>query len=204
MLYIFDEIDNIEDDFPESIKSLLSAERYEKTQKLRSTRKKKASAVAYLLLRLALSDIYGINEVVDFNYADKGKPQLKSYPHIHFNLSHSKNAVACVISNNEVGVDVQCIMPIKEVLAKRVLTDLEYAEFKASQTPEEYFCEIWTVKESYLKLTGKGITTELRSIAADEVADKMIYRSKDYFCCVCGSKMEIKYIRRKDFERLHD
>ena len=204
MLYIFDEIDNIEDGFPESIKTLLSAERFEKIKRLRSPQKKKASAIAYLLLRLAISETYGINEAVEFSYGDKGKPHLKSYPHIHFNLSHSNEVAACVISNNEVGVDVQYIKPVNDSLARRVLTESEYAGFKSSKMPDEYFCEIWTVKESYLKQTGKGITTELRDVAADEITDKTIYRSNDYFCCVCGPKMKVKFIRRKDFEQLYD
>ena len=202
MLYIFDEIDNLEDDYPDSIESLLSADRREKILRLRSPEKKKASAIAYLLLRLALSETYGINETVEFNYADKGKPLLKKYPHIHFNLSHSKTVVACAISNNEVGVDVQYITPVTDLLAKRVLTGQEYDEFKSSLIPDEYFCEIWTIKESYLKLIGKGITTELRDIDANEVSDIMIYRSNEYFCCVCGSKMQTKHVRREDFEHL--
>ena len=203
MLYIFDEIDLIEDDFLDDYKSLLSAERYEKMQRLRTPQKKKASAVAYLMLRLALSELYGINDAVEFVYEDKGKPLLKSHPDIHFNLSHSKNAVTCVVSNDKIGVDVQYITHVKDSLAKRVLTDSEYARFKAFPTPDEYFCEIWTIKESYLKLIGKGITTDLRDIVADEIMEKMIYRHKDYYYCVCGSQVLIKHIRREDFEQLY-
>jgi len=203
MLYIFDEIDLIDDDFLETYKSLLSAERYEKMQKLRTPQKKKASAIAYMMLRFALSESYGINDAVEFIYTDKGKPLLKSYPDIHFNLSHSKGAVACVVSNKEVGVDVQYITPIKDSLAKRVLAESEYARYKSSPTQEEYFCELWTIKESYLKLIGKGITTELRDIVADEIKEKMIYKFNDYYYCVCGSQVLIKHLRREDFEQLY-
>jgi len=202
MLYIFDEIDKLEESYFESKKSLLSEERYAKIQRLRSTQHKNASATAYLLLRYALSEIYNINEAVEFAYADKGKPLLKSYPHIHFNLSHSKDVAACAVSNNELGVDVQYITNVKDALAKRVLTDNEYVDFKKSLSPEEFFCEVWTIKESYLKKTGQGITTELRDISVDSISDIMIYRSESYFCCVNGPHMKVKHIRREDIEQL--
>jgi len=202
MLYIFDEIDKLEESYFESKKSLLSEERYAKIQRLRSIQHKNASATAYLLLRYALSEVYNINETVEFTYADKGKPLLKCYPHIHFNLSHSKNVAACAVSNNELGVDVQYITNVKDALAKRVLTDNEYVAFKESLSPEEFFCEVWTIKESYLKKTGQGITTELRDISVDSISDIMIYRSESYFCCVNGPHMKVKHIRREDIEQL--
>ena len=204
MLYIFDNADKIVDDFPDGMISLLSSDRYAKMQKLRSPLKKKASVAAYLLLRLALKVDYGINEAVEFEYAEKGKPILRDYPHIKFNLSHSKNTVACVVSNDEVGVDVQHITPISDSVAKRVLTECEFKAFKESMTPDNYFCEIWVIKEAFLKKTGQGIASELRDLTADKVTDKLLYKGKDYYCCACGPDMEIKLIRREDIEQLYN
>jgi len=204
MLYIFDEMNKLDDDIPESMKSMLSDERLEKIHKLRSPLNKKVSVVAYLLLRLALLEGYCINEAVEFEYAKKGKPLLKKYPHIHFNISHSKNTAACVVSDVEVGVDVQNIAPVADAVAKRVLTSDEYNSFKSSPVPDEYFCEVWTIKESFLKKTGRGLTTKLGNLPAKEVKDRMIYKGIDYICCVCGPDMKIKHIRREDFEQLRN
>lgn len=202
MLYIFDEMDKIDDDFLGSLAALLSKERNAKLKRLQSPQGKKASALAYLLLRFALSDIYEINEAARFDYLEKGKPVLRDYPHIHFNLSHSKNAVACAVSDVPVGVDVQHVAPIADKVAKRVLTASEYAKFKDSLTPDEYFCELWTIKESFLKQMGIGIATDLRNIEAENIKNKMIFKGSDYFCCVCGPKMQIKHVRRKEIEQL--
>ena len=201
MLYIFDEVDSIEDGFLESVVALLSEERCAKMMRLRTPLKKKASAIAYLLLRLALSDVYGIEEVVEFDYIEKGKPVLRNYPHIHFNLSHSNSAVACVVSDVPVGVDVQHIAPISDKVARRVLTGDEYGKFKESRIPDEYFCEIWTTKESFLKKTGQGISVDLRDLSADSLVEKTIYRGRDYICCATGSNVKIKHVGRGDIER---
>jgi len=205
MLYVFENIDLLDDNFLDSKRSFLSEERLAKIQRLRSVDNKKASAVVYLLLRLALLNVYDLNEVVEFSYKENGKPALKDFPHIFFNLSHSFNTAACVVADVEVGVDVQRISSVKDKVAKRVLTDVEFAAFKSSTNPDEFFNEIWTIKESYLKRSGQGIAADLRMISADAVNDKMIYKRKDYFCCVCGSglkKINIKHIGREDFEYL--
>jgi len=205
MLYVFDELNTLCDSFFEDVMPLLSQERYTKVSRLRCGADKNASAAAYLLLRLVLLDTYNINETVSFVYEKKGKPVLESYPDIHFNLSHCKNAVACAVSDEAVGVDIQHITPISDKVARRVMTDCEYAAFKASSAADDYFCEIWTVKESFLKCTGQGIASELRVLAADEIMDKNIIKGNNYFCCVCGhgaQNMHRKHIRREHFGKL--
>jgi len=208
MLYIFEKIDLLEDDFLESVMPLMSGARREKIRRLRSLQNKNASAVVYLLLRLVLTEIYRINEAVEFDYSRNGKPVLKDFPLIHFNLSHSLNTAACAVADTTVGVDVQKITNVKDKVAQRVLTADEYKGFLASSEPDTFFCEIWTIKESYLKKTGQGIAAELRDITAADVADKIVIKGNGYFCCVCGPSVrsmqtvDIKYIGRDDFGKL--
>ena len=205
MLYIFDEADTPDKGFLESKMSLLSEERQAKVRRLRSLTGSNASAIVYLLLRLALNESYGINEAVLFDYTEKGKPILKDYPHIHFNLSHSDNIAACVVNDAPVGVDVQKLKDVSDKVAGRVLTEEELLRFKSSLKPVEYFCKVWTIKESFLKRSGLGITTDLREISADDLKDIMTYRGLDYFCSVCGQFLDevvIKRVGREDFEKL--
>jgi len=194
MLYIFDEIDKLED-LP---MDLLSDERREKALKYRSPSARKLSVGVYLLLRLAVKEEYGIEEAVEFGYNENGKPFLKDYPHIHFNLSHCKKAAACAVSDNEVGVDVQETRPVSDKVAKRVLTEAEYEKFKVAQIPDDYFCEIWTIKESFLKRTGQGIRVDLRTISEESITDRTVYRGDSYFCCVTGSDVRMKRVGRED------
>jgi len=204
MLYIFDEVDSITDDIPKNMISLLSKDRYDKVQKLGTPLKKKASAAVYLLLRLALIEIYGIDETVEFEYTLNGKPILRDYPHIYFNLSHSKNTAACVVSDFEVGVDIQHITPPSDRVAKKVLTKSEYAAFKKSTSPDRFFCKLWVIKESYLKKTGQGLLTDLSDLSTENVTNKTIIEGNNYFCCVCGPEMQVKFIGRHNIEQLYN
>ncbi|MCL2820437.1 MAG: 4'-phosphopantetheinyl transferase superfamily protein [Oscillospiraceae bacterium] len=202
MLLIFDNLNNLEDDFCSDFKSLLSVQRITKINGIKSQAGKNASAAVYLLLRLGLLRMYGINKAVDFEFVNHKKPILPEFPGIFFNLSHTKNTAACAISYTDVGVDVEYVRPVSDKLAKRVLTKNEYKDFIASSNKDEYFCKIWTIKESFLKKTGDGITKELSDISAAELEEIQTYKGDDYFCSVCGLKMEILHIGREDFEEL--
>jgi len=203
MLYLFEKIDLLEDDFIENVLSLLSEERKIKISKLQTPMNKNASAAAYLLLRIALSYEYLINKAVTFDYKEHGKPFLVGYPGIYFNLSHSHTTAACVVAETETGVDVQHITSVSDKVARRVLTEDEYSLFCKSSEPDDYFCEVWAIKESFIKKTGLGLSYELRDITAEDISDKQIIKGDNYYCCVCGPKMQIKYIGREDIERLH-
>ena len=196
MLYIFDEADKLTNVSMER----LSDERRAKANNYRSEQKRALSVIVYLLLRLALSEEYDIDKAVEFEYSNKGKPFLRDYPNIYFNLSHSKSTAACVVSDKKCGVDVQQIVPVSDAVAKRVLTSKEYKGFLESKIPEEYFCEIWTIKESFLKQSGQGISTKLRDLSAEAVTDRTIYRGKDYFCCVTGKNMQVRKVGRDEIE----
>jgi len=190
MIYIFDELDKLDEEFLQNCDKQLSSQRRDKIKKHKTVKSKIQSAVVYLLLRQALSSEFGIDEAVEFVYNKNGKPQLKDYPHIHFCLSHCKTAAACVLSDNEVGVDVQHITPVSQSLAKRVLTEDKFLEFQTSQAPDEYFCRVWTIKESFLKLSGKGIAGILSGIDSKDITDITLFRGKDYFCCSTGKDIE--------------
>ena len=120
---------------------------------------------------------------------------------------------ACVVADFEVGVDVQNIRHVSGKTAKRVLTAEEYNIFLTSSNPEEYFCGIWTIKESYLKMTGRGITTELGDISAESKTNIYTLKGDDYYCSVCSSVAsqnlsseapeKVRNIGREELEQLY-
>jgi 4'-phosphopantetheinyl transferase len=199
LLYIFDETRELDDGFPERAAPLLSAERRTKVFSYRFPLDRKLSVVVYLLLRLALMEKHGIDEPVAFAYGENGKPFLRDHPHIHFNLSHCGAAAACVISDCEVGVDVQEIAPVSDGVAQRVLTAKEYAGYKASPRPDELFCEIWTMKESLLKRTGRGIAADLTALEADDMTDSALFKRAGCRCCVSGAPVRLRRVSARDF-----
>jgi len=194
MIYIYDELNFLDDKFLEQNEKRLSRERNAKIKRLKTYQNKLQSATVYLLLRYALHCEYDINEAVVFNYSDKGKPLLKDYPHIHFSLSHCKSAVSCALSDKEIGVDIQDVRPVTSRLANRVLTEDEFKQFINSKSPNEYFCKVWTIKEAYLKKTGQGIGAALFEVETNNIKDITIFQEKNYYCCATEISMEVQKI----------
>ena len=114
-----------------------------------------------LLLRLACRDagIVGADENVVLG--ENGKPAFRDVPDVHFNLSHSKTRVMCVISPYEVGCDVEHVRVGRSRLAERFFKESETRwihSFPEGEAQDEAFCRLWTLKECYMKVTGRGMS----------------------------------------------
>lgn len=122
------------------------------------------SVMAYRLLCRALRVEHGIGLPPTFAYEEGGKPYLADHPHIFFNLSHCRAGAACALADRPVGVDAETVRPYKDTLARHVLNDAEYALVKESPDPAAAFTRLWTMKEAYAKLTGRGLRDDLPSL----------------------------------------
>lgn len=181
-LYDFSEDTHSLDD----LRVLLGEQRYEYCNKMKSAKAGLASAFAFLLLRYALKKQYGITDVPQLVIGGHGKPSLKDYPDIFFNMSHAGTRVICAVSDCPVGVDIQDIRKITPSAAGKFLTDEELDICDISDIRE--MCRIWCIKESYGKLTGKGFAEGFRSFSADGLISrgKALCTEKDgYFISIC-------------------
>ena len=114
-----------------------------------------------LLLQLACKEagIVGADEHVA--YGENGKPFLEKFPEVHFNLSHSGERVMGVISPFEVGCDVEIIKGDRGRLAERFFKPEEASwikHFDSLEEQSEAFYRLWTLKECYMKVTGRGLS----------------------------------------------
>lgn len=167
MVSVFDispELD-ISDKLPDML-ALLPGWRRQKALSYRFDRDRFLCAKAYLMLEDMLRTEYGIQHCPEFSYGNNGKPYFKELSDIHFNMSHCPKGVACAVSGRPVGIDIEEIQ-FDEPVAMRVFNADEYARIKECATPAEKFTELWTMKESYLKLTGQGISMDLKNVIAD-------------------------------------
>lgn len=163
-LYIKENLDAITSEELEAAIASLPQWRREKTLRFKFEQGRKECAFAYLLLCRALREVYGIVEQPRFVWGEHGKPMLENHPGIHFNLSHCKRAIACVLSSRPVGVDVESIGRYNESLARHVLNDLELDTVLQAQDPQVAFARYWTQKEAVVKLTGRGIDDDLKNL----------------------------------------
>ena len=131
---------------------------------------------------------------LEYSYGEQGKPYLKNYP-FYFNISHSGKYVFCVLSEQEIGADIQWKAPqVNERVLKRFFSLEERAYWERCSTEEEkrdFFYQMWCRKEAYGKLTGKGIAD---AVSVDmcmlelPVAIEEYELSEDYQIAVCKWK----------------
>lgn len=166
----------------------ISASRREKALKFKHEQGQRECVLAYLLLKRALKEVYGINENPELIEQEGGKPMLKDHPEIHFNLSHCKSAVACVIGDEPVGVDIDIIRNYNAQLARHTMNDNELQEIENNADEARAFIRLWTKKEALLKLTGEGIRSDLKSVLNRENKHFDVAEEADYVCTVATFK----------------
>ena len=142
----------------------ISEQRREQALKFKYEQGQRLCVLAYLLLKQALRERYGITENPVFEYNEHGKPSIVGHPEIFFNLSHCKEAAICVVSDQPVGVDVEGIREYKESLVNYTMNDEEIAQIKSAENPAATFIRLWTMKEATTKLIGTGISNDMKTV----------------------------------------
>lgn len=157
----------------------LSHDRQKKTDSFLYRKDKKLSLGAGLLLRQGLA-ARGIDErETVLGYGVHGKPCLPDYPDVHFNLSHSNEMAIAVFADSAVGCDIEMVEHADMELAEKYFSKGEYqylAGFVDKWQQDEAFYRVWTLKESFVKAIGAGLTLPLNAfeivILADENSGK--------------------------------
>lgn len=164
MIYIDDHINDFD---LQAALAEISEQRREQALSFRFEQGQRTCVLAYLLLKKGLQQEYDIWENPLFEYGEHGKPSIVGHPEINFNLSHCREAVVCAISNHPIGIDVECIREYHESLVDYTMNEAEQAVIKAAPQPDVAFIRRWTMKEARLKLTGEGISDNLKNVLDD-------------------------------------
>ncbi|MCQ6562063.1 4'-phosphopantetheinyl transferase family protein [Paenibacillus mendelii] len=120
--------------------------------------------LAEIVVRNAIVGTTGTdNRSIRFDTNCYGKPHLKNSEYFNFNISHSGEWVVCVFGRCAVGIDVEQIGPIDIGLAERYFSPLEYSSLMSRDPSDRIACfyDLWTLKESYVKAVGKGLSIPL-------------------------------------------
>ncbi|MGL5675521.1 MAG: 4'-phosphopantetheinyl transferase family protein [Cellulosilyticaceae bacterium] len=131
------------------------------------------------VLKENLGEGLGESEIVRNAY---GKPYVKDNDSFYLNVSHAKEWIVCAVDCEEIGVDVEYVTPLDLALAERFFAENEKAYIFSKQPNHqlEAFYEIWTLKESYIKQQGKGLSIDLKDFEMLEVYGKWQVRSEKY------------------------
>lgn len=164
--YILEIDRNIEKDDFDRLLRCVSKEKKERINRFHRFEDAQRTLLGDVLARYAVCKRLGIgNRDLAVETNAYGKPLLRKPEGIHFNISHSGHWVICAVDDTAVGIDVEMIKPIDLEIAKRFFSRDEY-RYLMNQ-PEEMklkcFYRLWTLKESYIKTEGKGLSIPLNS-----------------------------------------
>ena len=143
---------------PELMKDF-SEERKKKILRYMRTDSRKQGLGAGILLNHVLKQ-HGYR-MEDITYGSHGKPEIQG---LFFNLSHSHDYILCVVSEKPVGCDIEKVGLLRPKVADRYFTSYEadYLNQFSDEEKAKVFYRIWTMKESYTKMTGEGIQSGLK------------------------------------------
>ena len=191
--------DEFDDSFYKNALIVLPEEKASDIAKIKNEKPNKETLLAWTLLRYAMKE--DGKAIFDVDFSKNGKPYLKNCP-LFFNLTHSEGLVCCAVCQSEVGIDAEMPKPCRKNVIKRVLCENEIN----SMTDEENdFIKLWTIKESFLKHSGKGISAGLSNLDFSSVFKleefdayglhfKTAVIDKHKFC-VCSKEKKYEFIR---------
>jgi 4'-phosphopantetheinyl transferase len=168
--------DKLDDFTTKSLVSLIDENKRDRLLKFVFWQDLHRSLFADLLVRKIIIETFNlVNEEIYFSVNDYGKPYCKFLNNFHFNVSHSRDWIVCAIDGESIGIDVEKISTIDLDISKNFFSDKEHVDLLSSNDPYDYFFTLWSLKESYIKFIGKGLSYPLNSFSMQLLNNKKIY-----------------------------
>ena len=174
MIYLFDELAAITEADYAAAYELLFDERKKKTARYRFKRDRILSAFAYALLLYAMKSEGCLSDAQPkFSYNRYGKPYFLSdaLRNVYFNFSHCAEGIVCGISDREVGVDIEAYVQDAESIKDLVLHPNERRLVDSEKDSSALFTQLWTIKEAYTKMYGRGLAAEITELDFSDFID---------------------------------
>lgn len=121
----------------------------------------------YLLNRFLLRELLIEHDFLAKNeplpeiiYTQNKRPYFKAFEFPNFNITHSEDKIAVGISlNSNIGLDLEMKRERKAFLkiAQQFFSNSEYIWLHKQTDPLAAFWQLWTLRESALKLYSKGV-----------------------------------------------
>lgn len=187
--------ENIFESQKEGLLSYLPKEGREAVLRYKTAKGSQRNLLGELISRKIIQQKSSIpTQEIHFKKTKKGKPFLNNSP-IHFNISHSGDWVVLAVADMDVGIDVEKLRNINYRVATRFFSKGENAALKQLEGIDKLklFFDFWTLKESYLKLLGTGLTKSLSSFTI--IRDNNNFKLKENI----SNKHEAVFFRQYNF-----
>lgn len=163
-------------------------DRREKALSYRFAKDRALSLGAGLLLNLAVGrEAPWIPVPPEVRLGACGKPFLAADGAPRISLSHSGEYAVCAIGSEEVGADIEQVVAADADVARRCFEGRELLRAlpDGSRPDAEEFFRIWTMKESFIKLIGTGLSLDPSrfEILDEEPARVRQDFDRETYCC---------------------
>jgi len=190
------------DSLPQERPDWMEQMRWERLSSIKANADKKRSLAAGYLLDYMCRDM-GLDNS-GYVYSGNGKPYFADAV-CAFNLSHSGDYALLAYHGTKepVGVDIQKIRTMRDGMEKRILHEDEKKFLSGdSEWRNRYLNRIWSVKESFVKMTGEGLARDFRTVYTDfengtvatEDGISAYFRlrewKEDYYLSICSPHRE--------------
>ena len=151
------------------ILNLVGTERRKKVMRYYRPDDRKRSLGAGIIIKKILNE-NGLLEC-DLKYSENEKPVVDN---LFFNISHAGDYVVGVLSDCEVGCDIEKNDNAPLKIAEHYFYSSELDYIKTANDKNKAFFTLWTLKESYMKMTGRGMSLTLDAFEVVPAADGFI------------------------------
>ncbi|WP_159459734.1 4'-phosphopantetheinyl transferase family protein [Scatolibacter rhodanostii] len=135
---------------------------FKSNEKSRKARVQEQKSLSKKLLAKAIEDEFALS--ADFSQIRKnehGKPYFLHLP-IQYNISHCEGAVCCAVGKREIGIDIERADRESRLIWDKVCDETERQDIENAGNKDKRFMQYWTLKESYVKYLGKGLSYGLK------------------------------------------
>jgi 4'-phosphopantetheinyl transferase len=168
-----------------TLKTWLSHDETERMMRFHHVKHQHAFLVSHALKRAVLSQVLDQKPIsLEFGTGSYGRPHLlgQAQQKIQFNLSHTDGMAAIAVSHDAyVGFDIENLLrkSPEPDFASRFFTPPEYQDILSQPKDQQNqrLLEFWTLKESYIKAEGLGISIGLDTFyfKFDQVTPNIYY-----------------------------
>ena len=185
----------------------MNEQRRAKVLRCKNEEDRLCSLLAGVLLRHGLEQEGLDYDLLEFAITPERKPVLSSHPEVHFSISHSGNQAVCLISDHEIGVDIEnrnrrLFEQGQEehllAVARRSFSESEYGRVlnASKEEQQELFLKLWTRKEAVSKAIGKGLAMDFSKINEPEEKYLSFWLNEEYYLSIymeeeIGEELEI-------------
>lgn len=184
-IYLFEQLELVTEEFIAQVLPLLPEERRRKMTRFRQIIDRKNCVIAFLMLKIALKQKFHITDFI-LQYGAYGKPYLVDYSGVYFNISHCSCGCAVAVADCPIGVDIQDIHSFSWDIAQRVCCKEELELLARSTERDREFTRMWTMKESYVKMLGIGIGSELIKINTSSIKAIQVLNRANSMISICS------------------